>query len=64
MEEVEQRVAYIRRLMGYIELEYDNIPEDVTAPMAEHFNECFDEGMNIPNAAGLFYEKFLRASAF
>jgi hypothetical protein len=64
MEEVEQRVSYVRRLMSYIEAEYNNIPDDVTTPMANHFNECYDQNVNIPNAAGLFYEKFLRASSF
>jgi hypothetical protein len=31
--------------------------------MEEHFRECWGRDEPIPNAAGLFYETFLRASA-
>lgn len=54
--------AYICALMTYIELEYDNIPEQVTEDMEAFFEECFSEGHPIclPNAAGEFYERFLK----
>lgn len=56
------RGLYIGSLMQYIEEEYDNIPSTVTTEMEEFFNECFDHDppMCYPNAAGLFYENFLR----
>jgi hypothetical protein len=48
--------------MTYIELEYDNIPEHVTPEMEAFFEECFSPGSPtcLPNAAGLFYERFLK----
>jgi hypothetical protein len=48
--------------MTYIDLEYDNIPEQVTDDMESFFEECFSEGRPIclPNAAGEFYERFLK----
>lgn len=54
--------AYICALMTYIDLEYDNIPEQVTDDMESFFEECFSEGRPIclPNAAGEFYERFLK----
>jgi len=54
--------AYIHSLMSYIEMEYDNIPDKVTPEMEEFFHECFDSEPPVcyPNAAGLFYETFLR----
>lgn len=54
--------AYICALMTYIELEYDNIPEHVTPEMEAFFEECFSPGSPtcLPNAAGLFYERFLK----
>ena len=54
--------AYICALMNYIEAEYDNIPECVTPEMEDYFMECFSEGdpVCLPNAAGEFYERFLK----
>jgi hypothetical protein len=48
--------------MQYIEMEYDNIPASVTPEMEEFFHECFESDPPVcyPNAAGLFYETFLR----
>jgi hypothetical protein len=48
--------------MTYIELEYDNIPEFVTPEMEAFFEECFAEGSPVclPNAAGDFYQRFLK----
>ncbi len=56
--------AYIHGLMSYIELEYDNIPPDVTDEMEAYFVECFNDGRPVcyPNAAGGFWERFLRTS--
>lgn len=56
------RGLYVSSLMSYIELEYDHIPEVVTPEMEEFFHDCFDRDppMCYPNAAGLFYETFLR----
>jgi hypothetical protein len=56
------RSAYIGALMTYIELEYDNIPETVTDEMEGYFEECFGDGepMCLPNAAGGFWERFLK----
>ena len=55
--------AYICALMTYIELEYDNIPDQVTPEMEAFFEECFSEGSPtcLPNAAGDFYERFLKS---
>jgi len=55
--------AYICALMTYIELEYDNIPDEVTPEMEEYFGECFmvDPPVCLPNAACVFYERFLRS---
>lgn len=54
-------MKYVSLLMNYIEQEYDNIPDYVTPEMDEHFRECYQREESIPNAAGLFYETFLRA---
>lgn len=54
---------YISRLMNYIEQEYDNIPDDLTPEMDEYFLSCLENKDAIPNAAGMFYETFLRAKA-
>ena len=56
--------AYISILMNYIEMEYDNIPSQVTDEMYAYFMECFNEGRPacLPNAAGGFWERFLRSS--
>lgn len=51
--------AYIGALMTYIELEYDNIPPAVTDEMESYFLECFHDGVCLPNAAGVFRERFL-----
>lgn len=56
-------MRYISLLMNYIEQEYDNIPDHVTQDMDEFFRECISNEELIPNAAGLFYENFLRAKA-
>ena len=58
------RSSYIAMLMTYIELEYDNIPEVVTDEMEEYFEECFGDGFPVclPNAAGVFWERFLKTS--
>jgi len=55
--------AYICALMNYIEAEYDNIPPYVTQEMEDYFMECFADGVPVclPNAAGEFYERFLRS---
>lgn len=54
--------AYVCGLMNYIEMEYDNIPDNVSEEMHEYFMECFNDGEPVcyPNAAGVFYERFLR----
>lgn len=54
--------AYIGALMSYIELEYDNIPSEVTDEMESYFMECFREGRPVclPDAAGVFAERFLK----
>lgn len=54
-------MKYVSLLMGYIEQEYDNIPDSVTDEMDEYFLECANRGELIPNAAGMFHEIFLRA---
>lgn len=56
--------AYIGSLMTYIEMEYENIPTEVTDEMEAYFLECFNDGKPVclPNAAGGFWEKFLRTS--
>ena len=51
---------YVGSLMSYIEMEYFNIPSDVTPEMEEYFVSCYEETMCFPNAAGGFYETFLR----
>lgn len=56
-------MTYVGLLMGYLEQEYDNLPDYVSEEMDDHFRECWERGENIPNAAGLFYEKFLRVEA-
>lgn len=56
-------MKYVSLLMNYIEQEYDNIPDYVTPEMDEHFRECYEREEPIPNAAGLFYEAFLKAEA-
>lgn len=56
-------MKYVGLLMGYIEQEYDNVPDYVEPEMDDHFRECWERLEPIPNAAGLFYEKFLRAKA-
>lgn len=56
--------SYICHLMSYIELEYDNIPEKVTEEMESYFEECWQETppLCLPNAAGGFWERFLKTS--
>ena len=56
------RGLYVASLMRYIEMEYDNIPNEVSSDMNEYFNDCFnqDPPTCYPNAAGVFYETFLR----
>jgi len=58
------RNAYIGALMTYIELEYDNIPETVSDEMCGFFEECFEQDppLCLPNAAGAFWERFLKTS--
>lgn len=56
-------MKYVGLLMGYIEQEYDNVPDYVEPEMDDHFRECWERLEPIPNAAGLFYEKFLRVKA-
>lgn len=54
--------AYIGALMAYIELEYDNVPSEVTGEMEQYFLECFNDGevVCLPNAAGVFWERFIK----
>ena len=54
--------AYIGSLMSYIEMEYDNLPKEVTPEIEAYFMECFNDGRPVclPNAAGGFWERFLR----
>lgn len=56
------RGLYISSLMQYIEMEYDNVPDHVSPEMDEYFNECFDQSppLCFPNAAGHFYEMFIK----
>jgi hypothetical protein len=54
-------MRYVGLLMGYIESEYDNVPDFVTPEMDEYFLECANRGELIPNAAGMFHETFMRA---
>lgn len=56
-------MKYVSLLMKYIQQEYDNTPEEFTSEMDEHFRACYERKEPIPNAAGLFYENFLRAKA-
>lgn len=60
-EHIQLRVNYIHSLMLYIELEYENVPDQVTEEMAQYFNRCYDERVCLPNAAGDFAENFLKA---
>lgn len=48
--------------MTYIELEYENIPDEVTEEMERYFESCFEEAppLCLPNAAGGFWERFLK----
>jgi hypothetical protein len=48
--------------MSYIELEYDNIPDEVTEEMESYFEECWLETppLCLPNAAGAFHERFMK----
>lgn len=54
---------YIGSLMSYIEMEYENIPREVTPEMDQYFFECFNDGRPVclPNAAGGFWERFLKS---
>lgn len=54
--------AYIGALMTYIQMEYDNLPSQVTDEMEGYFLECFhnDPPVCLPNAAGGFWERFLK----
>lgn len=56
------RSAYIGALMAYIELEYENIPSEVTDEMESYFEDCFlhEPPLCLPNAAGGFWERFLK----
>lgn len=56
--------AYIIILMNYIEMEYDNIPSQLTDEMEAYFMDCFNEGRPVclPNAAGGFWERFMQGS--
>jgi hypothetical protein len=48
--------------MRYIEMEYDKVPEVVSQEMEEYFTDFFEQDPPVcyPNAAGVFYETFLR----
>lgn len=65
MQMQERFSSYVSGLMNYIEMEYDNIPEMVSPDMQEYFLECFNDGQAVcfPNAAGVFWERFLRSSS-
>ena len=54
--------AYIGALMNYISMEYDNLPTEVTDEMESYFVECFEQDPVVcfPNAAGEFYERFMK----
>lgn len=56
------RGLYIASLMNYIEMEYENVPDVVSPEMEQYFYDCFDQEPPTcyPNAAGVFYETFLR----
>lgn len=60
MQATNARITYIRRLMSYIADEWDNIPEEMTPSFAIFFNRCCEDGISIPNAAGIFIEKFIK----
>lgn len=52
--------AYVGALMTYIQMEYDNLPQQITPEMEEYFVSCFNYEICLPNAAGGFWEKFLK----
>jgi len=52
-------MKYVSLLMGYIEQEYDNVPEHVTPEMDAFFRDSYERQELIPNAAGLFHETFM-----
>lgn len=54
-------MMYVSLLMNYLQEEYDNIPTSFTLEMDEFFRGCFEKNESIPNAAGMFYETFLRS---
>lgn len=57
------RVHYIHVLMAYIACEWDGVPDEVSPAHAIFLNKCCDNATPIPNAAGLFAEKFLKNGA-
>ena len=69
LKEVIQKMFYIRSLMTYIEMEYENIPSHVTPEMSEYFDSCWEAYKNgdhavacLPNAGGGFWENFLKTA--
>lgn len=54
-------MRWLGLVMGYIDWEYDNIPEVLTSEMEEYLRESYNRQESIPNAAGGFAEAFLKA---
>ena len=45
--------------MDYIKMEYsENLPETLNDEMIEYFNECFNNMICYPNAAGRFCQLY------
>lgn len=70
LREAIKKMFYIRSLMTYIEMEYDNIPSHVSEEMTEYFDSCWEAYRSgnhalacLPNAGGGFYENFLKADS-
>lgn len=62
MNEQDYKKAKIYNIMTYLEMEYDNLPDDLTPEMIRYFDDAVDKNEALPNVAGGFYEKFLKTS--
>lgn len=62
MNEQDYRKAKIYNIMTYLEMEYDNIPDELTPEMMQFFTASIESNEALPNVAGDFYEKFIKKS--
>ena len=54
------KMSYLHNVVAYAAHEWDVVPMMTTPVVAMFLCQCCDEGISVPNAAGLFFEKFVK----